>query len=66
VLVRRGLGLPAWLLTLQIPLMIAISTVTSLGNVVLPICFAFGILGRRLASEAAEPTQPLDENFMVR
>ena len=50
VLVRRGLGLPAWLLTLQIPLMIAISAVTSLGNVVLPISFAFGILGRRLAT----------------
>ncbi len=50
VLVRRGLGLPAWLLALQIPLMIGISAVTSLGNVVLPICFAFGLLGRRLAS----------------
>lgn len=50
VLVRRGLGLPAWLLALQIPLMIGIASVTSLGNVVLPISFAFGILGRRLAS----------------
>jgi hypothetical protein len=50
VLVRRGLGLPAWLLALQIPLMIGISAVTSLGNVVLPICFAFCLLGRRLAS----------------
>ena len=28
-----------------------ISTVTSLGNVVLPIAFAFGILGRRIANE---------------
>jgi hypothetical protein len=50
VLLRRGLGLPAWLLALQIPLMFGISAVTSLGNVVLPLCFAFGILGRRLAT----------------
>ena len=56
VLVRRGLGLPAWLLALQIPLMIGISAVTSLGNVVLPICFAFGILGRRLASGDEDET----------
>ena len=28
-----------------------ISMVTSLGNVILPIAFAFGILGRRLARD---------------
>ena len=57
VLARRGLGLPAWLLTLQLPLMIAIASITSLGNVVLPISFAFGVLGRRLArADAAETT----------
>lgn len=52
-LLRRGLRpiLPAWLLTLTIPGLVMISMVTSLGNVVLPIMFAFGILGRRLAAE---------------
>jgi len=52
VLVRRGLGLPAWLLALAFPGVFAITTVTSMGNVVLPIAFAFGILGRRLAGDA--------------
>jgi hypothetical protein len=52
-LLRRGIRpkLPAVLLALVIPGLIAISMVTSLGNVVLPICFAFGILGRRIAQE---------------
>jgi hypothetical protein len=36
------------LLTLTIPALVAISMVTSLGNVALPIAFAFGILGRRI------------------
>lgn len=58
VLLRRGLGLPAWLLALQIPLMIAIVSVTSLGNVVLPISFAFGILGRRLSRAEEAGTTP--------
>ena len=53
VLVRRGLGLPAWLLALAFPGVFAITTFTSMGNVVLPIAFAFGILGRRLASDRA-------------
>lgn len=52
VLVRRGLGLPAWLLTLTLPGLFVISEVTSLGNVFLPIAFAFGILGRRIARES--------------
>jgi hypothetical protein len=49
VLLRRGVGLPAMLLTSAVPGLFLISTITSLGNVVLPISFAFGILGRRLA-----------------
>lgn len=67
VLVRRGLGLPAWLLALQIPLMVAIAAVTSLGNVVLPICFAFGLLGRRLSHQVqtAVADARLDENYMT-
>lgn len=56
VLVRRGLRLPAWLLALTFPLVFVISAITSLGNVVLPVAFAFGILGRRIArEEVAEP-----------
>jgi hypothetical protein len=41
--------LPALLLALMIPLAIAITMVTSLGSAVLPVMFAFGILGRRIA-----------------
>lgn len=39
------------LLVLTIPLALAIVQVTSLGSVVLPVAFAFGILGRRIARE---------------
>jgi hypothetical protein len=49
VLLRRGLRLPAWLLALTFPLVFVISSITSLGSVVLPIAFAFGIFGRRIA-----------------
>lgn len=49
VLIRRGLGLAAWLLALSIPGLFVITTVTSLGNVWLPAAFAFGVLGRRIA-----------------
>src|SRR4051794_36487254 len=49
VLLRRGVGLPAALLTLAVPGMILIPMATSMGSVVLPIAFAFGILGRRIA-----------------
>ena len=41
--------LPAVLLVLIIPLGVAILQVTSMGSVALPVMFAFGILGRRLA-----------------
>jgi hypothetical protein len=58
-LLRRGMrpALPAWLLTLAIPSLIVISEVTSLGNVALPVMFAFGILGRRIAAEAAQSSE---------
>jgi hypothetical protein len=45
--------LPALLLALAIPLAWLILQATSLGNAVLPVMFAFGILGRRLASGSA-------------
>jgi hypothetical protein len=56
-LLRKGFRplLPAWLLTLELPLAILITQLTSMGNIVLPIAFAFGILGRRSAHE--EPVQ---------
>ncbi|MCY4726823.1 hypothetical protein NYO98_11095 [Nocardioides sp. STR2] len=56
VLIRRGLGLPAWLLALTFPGLFVISEVTSLGSVFLPISFAFGILGRRIARERDSAT----------
>ncbi len=49
VLIRRGFGLPAWLLAATFPGFLVIPEFTSLGNVVLPIAFAFGLLGRRMA-----------------
>jgi hypothetical protein len=42
--------LPAVLLTSMIPLAFAITEVTSLGSAALPVMFAFGLLGRRLAA----------------
>jgi hypothetical protein len=45
--------LPALLLALAIPLAWLILQATSLGNAVLPVMFAFGILGRRLATGSA-------------
>lgn len=61
VLLRRRLGFPALLLALAFPLVFVISAVTSLGNVVLPIAFAFGLLGRRIAraESAADVRQPV-------
>jgi hypothetical protein len=55
-LLRRGFRprATAWLLTLTLPLLFVISEVTSLGNVILPVAFAFGIVGRRLG-RASEP-----------
>lgn len=50
-LLRRGFRprSTAWLLTVAFPGAILIPAVTSLGNIVLPIAFAFGIAGRQLA-----------------
>jgi hypothetical protein len=41
--------LPAVLLALMIPCAFAVTEVTSLGSAALPVMFAFGILGRRIA-----------------
>ena len=41
--------MPAALLALMIPLAFAITEVTSLGSAAVPVMFAFGILGRRIA-----------------
>jgi len=52
--------LPAVLLALMFPAAIGTTQVTSLGSAFLPIMFAFGILGRRIAKAespvAAQPT----------
>jgi hypothetical protein len=53
--------LPALLLALAIPLAWLILQATSLGNAVLPVMFAFGILGRRLASGSAVAEFPAAE-----
>ena len=57
-LLRNGLRprTPAWLLALTIPLVVAILQVTSMGSAALPIMFAFGILGRRIANESTYAT----------
>ena len=58
-LLRRGMRpvTPALLLTLAIPGLVVVSMVTALGNVLLPVAFAFGILGRRIGSEAPQPSE---------
>ncbi|WP_148575119.1 hypothetical protein [Nocardioides caldifontis] len=50
-LLRRGVRprASAWLLALAFPLALVVTSVTSMGNIVLPIAFAFGLLGRRMA-----------------
>ena len=57
-LLRRGFRprVPAVLLSLTVPGLVVISMVTSQGSVVLPIAFAFGILGRRIAAEGSQPS----------
>ena len=53
--------LPAVLLALMIPAALVITSVTSLGSAALPVMFAFGILGRRIArTEPAEPAEPAE------
>jgi hypothetical protein len=44
--------LPALLLVAALPVAVAILQVTSLGNVSLPMAFAFGLLGRRIARQS--------------
>jgi hypothetical protein len=48
---------PAMLLALMIPLVIGVLQFTSMGSAALPVMFAFGILGRRIA-RTAELTRP--------
>jgi hypothetical protein len=51
--------LPAVLLTLMIPLSLGILQITSMGSAALPVMFAFGILGRRIArAESPVPSRP--------
>lgn len=47
-----------WLLALVIPAAVVLLQVTSMGSVVLPIAFAFGILGRRISRGEALPSAP--------
>ena len=56
-LLRKGFRplLPAWLLALTFPLVFVITSVTSMGSSALPIAFAFGLLGRRMAHTDPEP-----------
>ena len=53
--------LPALLLAGAIPLAWVILLATSLGNAVLPVMFAFGILGRQLALGSAVSDLPAAE-----
>lgn len=43
--------LTSWLLALTIPLALVVLQVTSMGNAVLPVSFAFGVAGLALARE---------------
>lgn len=49
---------PAVLLAAMIPLALVIVQVTSLGSVALPLMFAFGLLGRRIARTSALTAAP--------
>ena len=46
----------SWLLTLNIPLAIVILQITSMGSAVLPIMFAFALVGRQIARELPAQT----------
>ncbi len=59
MLVKGAPRLPSVLLACALPGVFVISTVTSLGNVVLPIAFAFGILGRRIARTSDADRAPV-------
>ncbi len=55
-------SLPAILLALVIPLAFGILQITSLGNAALPVMFAFGILGRRIARAESTTTPELRQS----
>jgi len=59
-LLRKGFRprASAWLLALTLPGLVVIPMVTSLGNISLPIAFAFGILGRRMADTDSSAVAP--------
>jgi hypothetical protein len=59
-LLRRGVKLPAWLLVAAVPGFLVITELTSMGNVVLPVAFAFGVWGRRIARDEAASSAPRD------
>jgi hypothetical protein len=46
----------SWLLALNIPLAIVILQITSLGNAILPIAFAYAVVGRQIARELPAET----------
>jgi hypothetical protein len=56
-------ALPGVLLAMVIPLALGILQFTSMGSPVLPVAFAFGILGRRIAR--AESTTPQERRTTV-
>jgi len=58
----------SWLLTLNIPLAIVILQITSMGSAILPIMFAFAIIGRQIAREvpAQTPAVPAPANSFTR
>ena len=53
---RAGMAATGWLLALMLPSGLAITEVTSMGSVILPVAFAFGIAGRRIARESSYST----------
>ncbi len=57
--------LPAVLLTLIVPFAFVVFEVTSLGSVAIPVMFAFGILGRRIARTAELTREPLRESTVA-
>lgn len=62
LLVRRFRPVvPALLLALTVPLVVGILQLTSMGSAALPVMFAFGLLGRRIAGSE----QPVAQNVTV-
>ncbi|HEY7044924.1 MAG TPA: hypothetical protein VH419_14745 [Nocardioidaceae bacterium] len=66
-LLRNGFRpkVSAWLLTAAVPGLLLISEVTSLGNTALPIMFAFGIVGRRIAREPSYAVDVSSTSLLV-